>query len=40
MPGAHVCPSGVCARRERRPPDQELPVCEVFDVALRFDDES
>ncbi|WP_159014090.1 hypothetical protein [Streptomyces sp. NRRL WC-3725] len=37
VPGAHVCPSGVCARRERRRPGQELPVCEVFDVALRFD---
>ncbi|BCM70219.1 hypothetical protein EASAB2608_05553 [Streptomyces sp. EAS-AB2608] len=38
--GAHVCPRGVCARRERRRPDQQLPVCEVFDVALRFDAES
>ncbi|MFJ4949932.1 hypothetical protein [Streptomyces sp. NPDC088760] len=38
--GVHVCPRGVCARRERRRPDQELPVCEVFDVALRFDAES
>ncbi|MFF8726024.1 hypothetical protein ACF073_05980 [Streptomyces sp. NPDC015171] len=40
VPGAHVCPRDVCARRERRRPDQELPVCEVFDLALRFDAES
>ncbi|MEU6665394.1 hypothetical protein [Streptomyces sp. NPDC046727] len=38
--GAHVCPRGVCARRERRRVNQELPVCEVFDLALRFDAES
>ncbi|MBL1084251.1 hypothetical protein JK359_20155 [Streptomyces actinomycinicus] len=40
VPGTHVCPRGVCARREQRRPDRELPVCEVFDVALRFDAES
>ncbi|MEU2060215.1 hypothetical protein [Streptomyces sp. NPDC013455] len=38
--GAYVCPRGLCARRERRRADQELPVCEVFDVALRYDAES
>ncbi|MFC9278971.1 hypothetical protein [Streptomyces collinus] len=38
--GEHVCPRGVCARRERRRADRELPVCEVFDLALRFDAES
>ncbi|WP_333778018.1 hypothetical protein [Streptomyces sp. IBSBF 3136] len=38
--GEHVCPRGVCARRERRRADAELPVCEVFDLALRFDAES
>ncbi|MDX2595835.1 MULTISPECIES: hypothetical protein [Streptomyces] len=38
--GEHVCPRGVCARRERRWADRELPVCEVFDLALRFDAES
>ncbi|MEV5170186.1 hypothetical protein AB0L10_03630 [Streptomyces flaveolus] len=37
--GAHVGPRGVCARRQRRRLDQELPVCEVFDVALRLDAE-
>ncbi|MFI5686577.1 hypothetical protein [Streptomyces sp. NPDC051636] len=38
--GAHVCPRGVCTRREQRPADAERPVCEVFDLALRFDPES
>ncbi|MGW1287506.1 hypothetical protein ACWD4N_28370 [Streptomyces sp. NPDC002586] len=40
VPGEHVCPRGVCARRERRHVDQALPVCEVFDLALRFAPES
>ena len=40
LPGEHVCPRGACARRERRWAGQPLPVCEVFDVALRFDPES
>lgn len=40
VPGEHICPRGVCTRRERRRPDQELPVCEVFDLALRFEAES
>lgn len=40
VPGAHVCPRGVCARREPRRVDEEVPVCEVFDLALRFDAES
>ncbi|MEU1403702.1 hypothetical protein ABZ471_15265 [Streptomyces sp. NPDC005728] len=40
VPGEHVCPHAVCARRERRRADRELPVCEVFDLALRFDAES
>ncbi|MEU2052712.1 hypothetical protein [Streptomyces bungoensis] len=40
VPGAYVCPRGVCARREPRRVDEEVPVCEVFDLALRFDAES
>ncbi|MFJ9815558.1 hypothetical protein ACIRU3_09835 [Streptomyces sp. NPDC101151] len=40
VPGEHVCPRDVCVRRERRRVDGELPVCEVFDLALRFDAES
>lgn len=32
--GDHVCPRGICARREQRP------VCEVFDLALRFEAEN
>jgi hypothetical protein len=38
--GVHVCPRGVCARREQRAADAERPVCEVFDLALRFEAES
>ncbi|MEU3981077.1 hypothetical protein AB0F77_13310 [Streptomyces sp. NPDC026672] len=37
--GVHVCPLGVCDRREPRAAGEELPVCEVFDLALRFDAE-
>jgi hypothetical protein len=35
--GGHVCPRGVCARREPRAVDQERPVCDIFDQALRFE---
>ena len=38
--GEHVCPRGACSRRERRGAGEQLPVCEVFDVALRFEAES
>ncbi|MGW3145408.1 MULTISPECIES: hypothetical protein [Streptomyces] len=37
--GDHVCPRGVCARREQRSADAQRPVCEVFDLALRFEAE-
>jgi hypothetical protein len=40
LPGGHVCPRGVCARRERRAVDEARPVCDIFDQALRFDPES
>ncbi|MFF4543780.1 hypothetical protein [Streptomyces sp. NPDC001435] len=38
--GVHVCPRGVCARREQRSAGAQRPVCEVFDLALRFEAES
>ncbi|MGX5186970.1 hypothetical protein ACWKT5_30470 [Streptomyces avermitilis] len=37
--GQHVCPRGVCTRREQRAVGEERPVCEIFDLALRFDPE-
>ncbi|MEU2588832.1 hypothetical protein ABZ612_39720 [Streptomyces avermitilis] len=37
--GHHVCPRGVCTRREQRAVGEERPVCEIFDLALHFDPE-
>ncbi|MGW7044651.1 hypothetical protein ACWGDT_18455 [Streptomyces avermitilis] len=37
--GHHVCPRGACTRREQRAVGEERPVCEIFDLALRFDPE-
>lgn len=40
LPGRHVCPRGLCARRERRAVDEARPLCDIFDQALRFDPEN
>ncbi|MEU7580317.1 hypothetical protein AB0B50_22275 [Streptomyces sp. NPDC041068] len=36
LPGHHVCPRDVCGRQEQRAAGDERPVCDVFDLTLRF----
>lgn len=35
-PGQYVCPRDVCTRQEYREVGADLPVCAIFDQALRF----
>ncbi|MGW7290765.1 hypothetical protein ACWGIB_00045 [Streptomyces xiamenensis] len=34
--GNYVCPRDVCGRLEQRKPSGPLPVCHIYDEALRF----